>query len=145
MNKTFKELGFKEGDTVKCVDSNYHGYEINKTYTIWQLGSELKTNQGFNGHSGSWELVTDNKEKENGMFIETKTVKTIKEIIDGGFTNSAYVSLVPKVNSEGKVRTVNLVIGSSYEHRCASLFNKKALKALVDSLQEVVDTMEGQG
>lgn len=58
MNKTFAELGYNVGDTVRCVDS-WVNYEIDKTYKLIpdETGAP-RTNSGYNGYSGSWELVS---------------------------------------------------------------------------------------
>jgi len=58
MNKTFAELGYNVGDTVRCFDS-WVNYVIDKTYKLIpdETGA-LRTNSGYNGYSGSWELVS---------------------------------------------------------------------------------------
>jgi len=57
MNKTFAELGYNVGDTVRCVDS-WMNYMIDKTYKLIpdETGAP-RTNSGYNGYSGTWELV----------------------------------------------------------------------------------------
>ena len=65
MNKTFKELGFKAGDKVKCVESKYSIYEVGKVYTLEDWYSSDKTRQSlvitgnWNGSSAIWEKVED--------------------------------------------------------------------------------------
>jgi len=58
MNKTFLELCYNVGDTVRCVDS-WMNYMIDKTYKLIpdETGAP-RTNSGYNGYSGTWELVS---------------------------------------------------------------------------------------
>jgi len=58
MNKTFADLGYNAGDTVRCVDS-WMNYMIDKTYKLIpdETGAP-RTNSGYNGYSGTWELVS---------------------------------------------------------------------------------------
>jgi len=60
MNKTFAELGYNVGDTVRCVDNgrNKH-YVIGHVYLLNRnTYGQPKTNDGGNGHSGEWKLVS---------------------------------------------------------------------------------------
>jgi len=58
MNNTFAELGYNVGDTVRCVDS-WMNYMIDKTYKlIPDEAGAPRTNSGYNGYSGTWELVS---------------------------------------------------------------------------------------
>jgi len=58
MNKTFAQLGYNVGDTVRCVNSCMN-YMIDKTYKLIpdEIGAP-RTNSGYNGYSGTWELVS---------------------------------------------------------------------------------------
>jgi hypothetical protein len=61
MNKTFKELGYKAGDTVRCTASNpdYNSYKAGDEFTL-RLNSDGKLwSSGYNGILGDWELVCD--------------------------------------------------------------------------------------
>jgi hypothetical protein len=49
MNKTFAELGYNVGDTVRCVC---------KEYVLVQTNGEPTTRGGYNGLGGEWELVS---------------------------------------------------------------------------------------
>jgi hypothetical protein len=62
MNKTFKELGYKAGDTVRCVayDKYYYDYKIGDTFELEQIGiGYLVSPDGLQGTLGNWELVCD--------------------------------------------------------------------------------------
>jgi len=65
MNKTFADLGYNAGDTVRCVDDRNRvddggcliyvtGYE----YLLRHTTIEPRTNCGHNGYSATWELVS---------------------------------------------------------------------------------------
>ena len=62
MDKTFKELGYKAGDTVRCVNSNkeYPSHDIGDTFELtpdpW---GELMSPKDYYGTLGDWELVCD--------------------------------------------------------------------------------------
>ena len=58
MNKTFLELCYNVGDTVRCVDS-WMNYMIDKTYKLIpdETGAP-RTNSGYNGYIVTWELVS---------------------------------------------------------------------------------------
>jgi hypothetical protein len=61
MNKTFDELGYKAGDTVRCTrDTTYFsGYKVDDVLTL-ELNSngDLRSDM-CNGSLGDWELVCD--------------------------------------------------------------------------------------
>lgn len=59
MDKTFAELGYNVGDTVRCVDggSGYY-YETGKEYSIGHTNGEPSIKRVYNGYSASWELVS---------------------------------------------------------------------------------------
>ena len=67
--KSFNELGFKEGDKVRCLStssSNFYG--LGEVYTLkinnyGLLGGYAKSGigTGFNGRFGTWELVVDKR------------------------------------------------------------------------------------
>jgi hypothetical protein len=61
MNKTFDELGYKAGDTVRCTGSNPY-FDKYKTGDIFTLELNDYGNIGIdlcNGSLGDWELVCD--------------------------------------------------------------------------------------
>jgi hypothetical protein len=61
MNKTFDELGYKAGDTVRCTGSEeyFHKYKAGDVFTL-ELNSRGKLRTGtFDGTLGDWELVCD--------------------------------------------------------------------------------------
>jgi hypothetical protein len=61
MNKTFEELGYKAGDTVRCTGSNpyFHRYNIGDVFTL-ELNIYGNIGAGTcNGTLGDWELVCD--------------------------------------------------------------------------------------
>jgi len=59
MNKTFAELGYNVGDTVRCVvgDGN-HPYKCGTKYTLETFEQQPVIKGGYNGYSASWELVS---------------------------------------------------------------------------------------
>ena len=59
MNKTFAELGYNVGDTVRCVDggSGYY-YEKGCEYLLGHTEGEPTIRGDRNGYSGLWELVS---------------------------------------------------------------------------------------
>jgi hypothetical protein len=61
MNKTFDELGYKAGDTVRCTRDNpyFSGYRVDDVFTL-KLGFEGSLRAGSSdGSLGDWELVCD--------------------------------------------------------------------------------------
>lgn len=133
--KTFAALGFKVGDTIKCVDDG-------GTFKVGKVAELVKSpvtylpaiKQGchYSGTSGKWELVED--KKDESMFVETVTTNSIKDF-SGCKTEllSAYVSL-QKYND----REVRLAVGTD---TIGDFFNKTSLQKLVNELQKVVDVM----
>ena len=62
MNQRFKELGFRAGDKVLCLNSNgYHGYTTGKIYTLidYDGDGEITLEDFGNGFSGDWHRVSD--------------------------------------------------------------------------------------
>lgn len=65
MWKTIKELCFKAGDKVRCVESEFYAYEVGKVYTLEDWYSSDKTYHSvaitgsWNGNSATWEKVED--------------------------------------------------------------------------------------
>lgn len=71
-------------------------------------------------------------------FVKTETV-TVKEVvskIDVDGPGGCYMS-VEKVSSD----LLEIVVGAPFKKRCAALFSKKTLKELIDTLQEIHDTL----
>jgi len=59
MNKTFAELGYSAGDTVRCVDdAGRRFYVTGGKYLLGYANDELTITGGYNGRSASWELVS---------------------------------------------------------------------------------------
>lgn len=66
--------------------------------------------------------------------VTTKELVSVKSGIGPGFIN---MSMVPH---EGN-RTIELVIGASYDARCAAFIGKEDLQRLIDTLQEIHGAM----
>ena len=62
MNKTFADLGYNAGDTVRCVGNEY---------VLVQTNGEPTTRGGYNGLGGTWELVsrTGSTDADDGYLI----------------------------------------------------------------------------
>jgi len=59
MNKTFAELGYNVGDTVRCVDDlDSSLYVTGGKYFLGYANEELTIKGGYNGRSATWELVS---------------------------------------------------------------------------------------
>jgi hypothetical protein len=59
MNKTFAELGYNVGDTVRCVDSRlFQTYTKGDTFILQMTIEGVSTSSSSNGYSASWELVS---------------------------------------------------------------------------------------
>jgi hypothetical protein len=61
MDKTFDDLGYKAGDTVRCTRDNpyFSGYKVDDVFTL-KLGFEGSLRAGSSdGSLGDWELVCD--------------------------------------------------------------------------------------
>jgi len=59
MNKTFAELGYNVGDTVRCVDDlDSSLYVTGGKYLLGHANEELTVKGGYNGRSATWELVS---------------------------------------------------------------------------------------
>jgi hypothetical protein len=52
------------------------------------------------------------------------------------------MSVVPQPHPDGKVTSIDLVIGASYAHRCASAFNKAGVLELAALLAEIGAAMD---
>jgi hypothetical protein len=62
MNKTFEELGYKAGDTVRCTGSNPYFIDKYKTGDVFTLELNGYGDIGIglcDGSQGDWELVCD--------------------------------------------------------------------------------------
>jgi len=68
--KSFNELGFKEGDKVRCLStSSSNLYGLGEVYTLkmnnlgwlggYAISQLVRVGTGFNGKYGTWELVVD--------------------------------------------------------------------------------------
>ena len=58
MNKTFTELGYKVGDTVRCVDSDWEVYTLGNEYLLEAYKGIPTIDREHNGRSATWELVS---------------------------------------------------------------------------------------
>jgi len=58
MNKTFAELGYNAGDTVRCVDGGKYFYVTGKEYSLVHYHGEPTIKGHYDGYSASWELVS---------------------------------------------------------------------------------------
>jgi len=58
MNKTFVELGYNAGDTVRCVDSEWDVYTPGKEYPLEPYEGIPSIDGEYNGRSATWELVS---------------------------------------------------------------------------------------
>lgn len=71
-------------------------------------------------------------------FVKTETV-TVKEVvskIDVDGPGGCYMS-VKKLSSNH----LEIVVGATFKDRCAANFSKETLKELIDTLQEIHDTL----
>ena len=61
MNKTFEELGYKAGDTVRCTRDNpyFSGYKVDDVLTLKLTSNGDLRSDMCNGSLGDWELVCD--------------------------------------------------------------------------------------
>ena len=97
MNKTFKELGFKAGDRVRCVRSakNFRPYRAGDEFILTEQCGELSTyDQGFIGGGGDWELIERKRGKEVEGFRNFP--KFYYEPEEDG---AQWVVIIPKNNS----------------------------------------------
>jgi hypothetical protein len=65
MNKTFEELGYKAGDTVRCAGSNPYFIDKYKTGDVFTLELNGYGDIGIglcDGSQGDWELVCDSSD-----------------------------------------------------------------------------------
>jgi len=148
MDKNFDQLGFKDGDVVKCLSHRHHIYTVGEVYTLskYELTDALVILGRYNGKMGNWELVksaeedkpmTKSKWTTTKTEVVTKETKSVNETVDKSLSNMALISVVPR--SSG---VIDLVVGSWYDRRCASGFSKENLKELINVLTEVHDAME---
>lgn len=86
MKKYFNELGFKEGDRIRCTYSeNEMYYKAGDEFTVCLKGGSLSINtpKGYvNGYTGDWELVEPidmtNNRVPYGLLTEEE-----KEVLQG--------------------------------------------------------------
>lgn len=71
----------------------------------------------------------------SSQFVVTK--KTVATVIDGKGPLYSCMSV-----STISGRSIELVIGARYDHRCACAFNKIGLGELIDILSEIHEAME---
>ena len=73
--------------------------------------------------------------------VKTETVvkKTVQTSLNGTGPFCTYLS----VNTRGveNPNIVDIVIGASYDHRCASAFDKGSIKGLIDLLVDIHEAM----
>jgi hypothetical protein len=62
MNKTFNDLGYKAGDTVRCVSYHidYPNHYVGETFELTRdKWGNLTSPKSYYGTLGDWELVCD--------------------------------------------------------------------------------------
>ena len=74
-------------------------------------------------------------------FLKTVTTQTVQEAINQHGPMLSLMSVVPQPRLDGKISSIDLVIGANYDHRCASAFNKKGVLELAALLIEIADAM----
>ena len=70
-------------------------------------------------------------------FLKTVTTHTVQEAINQHGPMLSLMSVVPQPRLDGKIASIDLVIGASYVHRCASALNKKGVLELAALLAEI--------
>jgi hypothetical protein len=76
-------------------------------------------------------------------FLKTVTTHTVQEAINQSGPMLCLMSVVPdQRHPDGKVTSIDLVIGAHYTKRCASAFNKKGVLELAALLAEIGDAMD---
>jgi hypothetical protein len=75
-------------------------------------------------------------------FLVTKT--TVQEATNEHGPMLCLMSVVPQPSTDGKVTSIDLVIGAHYTKRCASAFNKAGVLELAALLAEIGAAMEGK-
>lgn len=114
MYKTFKELGFKAGDTVVCTDAKRENfYKKGDKFTLKYANYGIRTDDefGFDGRYGEWKLV----EKEMDKFKIGDKVKIIGNINSsanmvgdiGTITDKHTLDNFWKVSVEGRKQEFN--------------------------------------
>jgi hypothetical protein len=68
-------------------------------------------------------------------FLVTKTI--VQEATNQTGPMLCLMSVVPHPDPDGKVTSIDLVIGASYVHRCASAFSKRGVLELAALLAEI--------
>lgn len=140
------------GDTVRCADASGLPITYGKDYLVQGFTKDvlgewvrIQNDDGISGSYRAGRFVIKTKAEDNSnkqgdnvnKFVETQTIKTIKTVIDGTFTNYARISVKPH-NS----RSIKLVIGAEFENRIASTFDKKSLLELAKTLTELAEALE---
>jgi hypothetical protein len=73
-------------------------------------------------------------------FLVTKTV--VQEATNEHGPMLCLMSVVPQARADGKVTSIDLVIGAHYTKRCASAFSKRGVLELAALLAEIADAMD---
>lgn len=73
--------------------------------------------------------------------VKTETIvkKTVQTALNVGGPMHTYFSI--DTRGAGNPRSIDLVIGANFQHRCASAFCKDKLKELIDLLVDIHDAM----
>ena len=74
-------------------------------------------------------------------FLKTVTKTTVQEAINQHGPMLSLMSVVPQPRLDGKIASIELVIGAKFENRCASAFSKKGVLELAALLCEIADAM----
>jgi hypothetical protein len=135
MNKTFEQLGYNVGDTVRCINRDM-GYQMGKTYKLHDRLSEISTDEGYNGHSGKWEIVSRAGSQETPQTAPPEPIYSTW----GGMTPEEQGALLLAYHNGETIE--RLGVGSWYAvtHPCFHLFHLS--KYRVKPVDPVVVTHE---
>jgi len=75
-------------------------------------------------------------------FLKTITTHTVQEAINEHGPMLCLMSVVPQFRLDGKVTSIDLVIGADYTKRCASAFSKRGVLELAALLAEIGAAMD---
>jgi hypothetical protein len=73
-------------------------------------------------------------------FLTTTT--TVQKCINEHGPDMILMSVEPSLGANGKAASIDLVIGATYYHQCASSLSKKGVLKLAALLIEIADAME---
>jgi hypothetical protein len=133
MNKTFKELGYKAGDTVRCVNSNkeYPSHDIGDTFELTpDIWGQLESPKNYYGTLGDWELVCDpsdltwgdmTPEQQGALLLAHHQGKTVelKCHLAGGFWRTLIDRPMWSGEKTYRIKPEPVVV---HQHRYAGLY-----------------------